>query len=152
MTDLAALADKDRIADTIHRLFDAVDERDWRTVHACMTERVLLDMSSLSGEAAVELPASEVTDAWDAAFKPLDHVHHQVGNLRVELRGDEAGATCHGIAFHHRALASGPGVRRFVGTYELGLRRDGERWRVRLLRFEVRFVDGVLELEQQPRR
>lgn len=151
MTDLADLIDKDRIADTIHRLFDAVDERDWRGVHACMASRLLLDMSSLSGQPAVELAASEITSAWDAAFRPLDHVHHQLGNLRIELRGDEALATCHGTAYHHRATVRGPSVRRFVGTYELRLRRAEEGWLVTRLRYESRFVDGELDLERAPR-
>ena len=43
---------------------------------------------------------------------------------------------------------SGRNTRTFVGTYELGLRRDGARWRISRFRFEAKYVEGNLELEE----
>lgn len=78
----------------------------------------------------------------------MQAIHHQAGNFRVTLRGDAADASCYAIAFHYRPNPSGRNTRTFVGSYDLGLRREGGRWRIDRFRFDAKFVDGNLELEK----
>jgi hypothetical protein len=52
------------------------------------------------------------------------------GELPGLAEGDEADATCYGIAIHYRPNASGRNARTFVGSYDLGLRRLKGRWRI----------------------
>lgn len=150
MTDLEALVAKDQIATCIHDLFIATDQRDWPRVRGCFTERVRFDMTSLAGGTPQELTPTQITDAWQAGLKPLQHIHHQTGNLQIAVDHDTATAICYGIALHHRPTTSGQNVRRFVGSYDFTLRRAGPRWLITSFRFNVKFVDGNLSLETSP--
>lgn len=150
MTDVATLAAKDSIAARIYDLFLGTDQRDWSRVRACFTERVHFDMTSVAGGAAQDLTPMQITDAWHAGLAPLDHIHHQAGNLQIHVESDSATASCYGIALHYRATKSGDNVRRFVGTYDFTLRRVETRWLISAFRFNVKFVDGNLSLETAP--
>jgi hypothetical protein len=150
MTDLATLAAKDQVATCIYDLFISTDQRDWPKVRACFTDRVHFDMTSLTGGSPEDLTPTEITEAWQAGLGPLDHVHHQAGNLQIAVDHDSAAAFCYGVAFHYRATKSGDNVRRFVGSYDFALQRAGTRWLISSLRFNVKFVDGNLSLETAP--
>jgi hypothetical protein len=148
MDDLTTLADKQQIVEVITDLFVATDRRDWPAVLEILAPQVTFDMSSLGGPPAALTPAKEIVAAWDKGLAPLEAVHHQVGNFRVWPRGDEADAFCYGIAVHFRSNPTGRNTRTFVGSYDLGLVRDGGRWRVRAFRFDAKYVDGNLDLEK----
>ena len=150
MTDLETLVAKDRIAAVVHRLFTATDRRDWPAVRACLADVVDFDMTSLAGGNPARLTPTQITDGWDAALKPIQNVHHQIGNLQIAVHGDAATTFCYGIALHYRATASGDNVRRFVGSYDFALRRSGEGWVISAFRFNAKFVDGNLALEKAP--
>jgi len=150
MTILDTLVAKDRIASVVHQLFMATDKRDWPAVRACFADLVVFDMTSLAGGTPGSLTPVQITDAWEAGLKPIQHVHHQTGNLEIAVHGDTATAFCYGIALHYRTTASGDNVRRFVGSYDLTLRRSGEGWAISAFRFNSKFVDGNLALEKAP--
>lgn len=150
MRDLDTLVAKDGIATVVHRLFIATDQRDWPAVRRCFADRVEFDMTSLAGGSPVQLTPRQITDAWDVGLKPIQHVHHQVGNLEIEVRGDTATAFCYGVALHFRPTASGENVRRFVGSYDFQLHRGSDGWRIGGFRFNAKFVDGNLNLEKAP--
>lgn len=87
--------------------------------------------------------------AWAESFRLLDHVHHQVGNFQTELDGKRAHVRCYGIAFHYRAgIAAASKSRTFVGTYELDLLAQAQRWLISKLKFNLKFIDGNRELEK----
>jgi hypothetical protein len=145
-TDTAA---RSRVEDTVIRMFVATDERDWPLVASCFTDPFVLDMSSLGAGAAAATSPAQVTAAWAAAFEPLTHVHHQVGNFQTQLAGERAQVRCYGIAFHHRAdLAIASRSRTFVGSYDFELTRQDAQWRIAVLRFKLKFIEGNLELEK----
>jgi SnoaL-like domain len=148
MDDLETLAQKQQIVEVITDLFVATDRRDWPTVLECLAPEVNFDMASLGGPPAADTPAKEIVAAWDKGLAPLEAVHHQVGNFRVWPRGEAAEAFCYGIAVHYRSNPTGRNTRTFVGSYEIGLIRDGERWRIRAFRFDAKYVDGNVELEK----
>ena len=150
---LEQLIDERDVADVVVRLFVATDLRDWAGVEACLAERVTLDMTSLTGGEPLHRSGREVAAMWEEGLRPIDHVHHQVGNLRATVAGDEAKVSCYGIALHHRStIDSDRKTRRFVGSYDVHLRREHARWRVDLFRFNLAFVDGNLELEKEKRK
>ena len=142
------LVDEHDVIGVVTNLFVATDRRDWDTVLACLAPEVNLDMTSLSGGAPARVPAGEIVADWQQGLAPIDAVHHQVGNFRLEVDGDHAAASCYGIAYHYRAKASGGKTRVFVGTYDVGLRRGASGWRIEEFRFNCRFIDGNLTLEE----
>lgn len=127
-------------------LFTATDRRDWAAVEACLASRLTLDMTSLAGGEPVETTGAAVAAMWKEGLAPIDHVHHQVGNLVVTIRGDEAHVTCYGIALHHRKIASPRRTRVFVGSYRMRLARLDGRWRIDRFTFDLAFLEGNLEL------
>lgn len=146
LEDLAArLAAEDRVV----RMFVATDERDWPTLEDCFTDPFTLDMSSMVGGAPATMTPSQVAAAWADGFKPLDHVHHQVGNFRTAIDGATATVQCYGVALHHRAkVAPGQRSRMFVGTYELRLVNPAAGWKISALTFRLKFIDGNIDLEK----
>jgi len=145
---LEALLDKDAIGAVLTRLFVATDERDWAAVQACFDASVVFDMTSLGAPKAVTLSPAQIADAWRDGLRPIESVHHQVGNVRIDCVGDRAKASCYGIAYHCRSTKSGRNTRVFVGTYDVELRRAAPAWRITHFRFNLKFIDGNLELEK----
>jgi hypothetical protein len=146
--ELQQLIEKDRIIDTINQLFIGTDARDWPTVRACFADAVHFDMTSLTGGTASQLSPEQIAAAWEEGLRPLQAIHHQVGNYRVKLEGERATAFCYGIALHYRPMRSGRSTRVFVGSYDFHLRRVENRWQIDGLRFTLKYLDGSAELEK----
>jgi len=144
---LRRLLEKDAVITTLNYLFRAVDERDWTRAEACLAPHLVLDLTSLSGGEPESTTGTAVVDGWRDGLDHLQASHHQAGNYEVEVHGEEAYASCYGIAYHYLPNDSGLNTRTFVGTYEFGLRKLGGSWRVDLLRYILKFQDGNIELE-----
>ena len=144
---LRLLLEESAVISAINRLFRSTDERDWEAVDSCFAPTVRLDMTSLTGgEPETTTPAS-IVESWNQALSQLEAVHHQAGNYEVFVTGTRARASCYGTAFHYHPNESGRNVRRFVGTYDFGLHKRRGQWCVDMLRYNVKFVDGNLDLE-----
>jgi SnoaL-like protein len=146
---LRGLIEREQVAAVINSLFVATDRRDWKQVEACFARSVLFDMTSLAGGQPAHLAPREIIEGWETGLKPIEAIHHQTGNLSVWCSGDEATASCYGIAYHFRRTASGRNTRVFVGSYDFHLRRQGDTWKIDLLRFNLKFIDGNLELDKE---
>jgi hypothetical protein len=138
------------VIDVINRLFISTDLRDWQAVRGCFAASVLFDMSSAGGGPPARLTAQEITDGWDGGLRALKSIHHQAGNYQVTVAGKEATAFCYGIAYHHRPVRSGRNTRTFVGSYDFGLILTADGWKLNAFRFNLKFIDGNLELHQEP--
>jgi hypothetical protein len=148
--NLEQLVARVAVVDAIVRLFVATDSRDWVAVEGCFAEEVVFDMVSVVGEAPARLAGARIAAGWAEGLAPIEAVHHQAGNFQVEVAGDEATASCYGIALHHRRVASGRNTRAFVGTYDFHLVRDSAgRWRIDLFRFNLKFLDGNHDLHAE---
>ena len=145
---LQQLLDERDAGRVVVALFTATDRRDWAKVEACLAPRLTLDMTSLTGGAPVETTGAAVAAMWKEGLAPIDHVHHQVGNLLVSVSGEEGQASCHGIALHHRKVAAPRSTRVFVGSYRIHLARLDGRWRIDRFTFDLAFLEGNLELEK----
>jgi len=136
------------LEDLVVRAFVAIDEREWGTFHGCLTDPVILDMTSLVGGEPSTVSPADVSSIWSEGFAKLTSIHHQVSNFRTAIDGDRALVKCYGIAFHHRADILDPVKwRRFVGTYEFDLLRGESGWAITRLKFDCKFVEGNLRLE-----
>ncbi len=148
--DLQTLSAERDIVQVITALFTGTDDRDWARVRCCFADEVVFDMTSLAGGAPATLTPKAITDGWDAGLAMLQAVHHQAGNYSVDVLGDSADAFCYGIAYHYKPTQSGRNTRIFVGSYDFHLVRVAREWKINRFRFNLKFVDGNMRLEQEP--
>ncbi|WP_345263007.1 nuclear transport factor 2 family protein [Nibrella viscosa] len=143
---LKLLLEKDRIIDTINLLFIATDSRDWEAVKRCFTELVMFDMSSMTGAAPALTTAQEIAAGWEQGLAPLKAVHHQAGNYRVRIHGDQAEAFCYATATHFLPNSTGQNTRTFVGSYDFRLINEDKSWRINQFTFNLKYLDGNTDL------
>jgi hypothetical protein len=104
-------------------------------------------MTSLTPGEPATLTSKQIVDSWDKGLKPLKGIHHQSGNFVVKITGKEATAFCYGMAIHYLPNKSGRNTRTYVGSYDFHLEKEGERWRIDLFKFNLKFLDGNPNLE-----
>jgi SnoaL-like domain len=146
---LRRLQAREEILDALNDLFVGTDAREWDRVRAVLAPTVRFDVKSLTGAEPTTLGSEEIISGWERGLRPIRAVHHQTGNFRVRVSGDEADAFCYGIASHYLPNVSGRNTRVFVGSYDFHLRRENGRWRIDLFRFNLKYIDGNLELEKE---
>jgi hypothetical protein len=117
-------------------------------VRAVLAPMLRVDTTSLTGGEPTMMSGSTLVTSWDEGLQPILAIHHQVGNLQVKLLGGSAEAHCYGIATHYRPTRSGRNVRTFVGSYDFELRQMDGVWRITLFRFNLKYLDGNLDLEK----
>ncbi|HXV14630.1 MAG TPA: nuclear transport factor 2 family protein [Candidatus Krumholzibacteria bacterium] len=142
------LIDRANIVDVINTLFVGTDNRNWDVVRNCFAPSVLFDMSSLGAGEPHHMTPNEIVAAWDAGLKPMQAIHHQVGNYLVTVDGPKsASAFCYGIAIHYLPNPTHANTRTFVGSYDFGLTKENGRWKIEKFKFTLKYVDGNLKLE-----
>ena len=146
---LRALQEREEVLDVVNDLFVGTDDRDWDRVRDVLAPRVLFDVESMTGSEPETLDAADIVARWEEGLRPIRAVHHQTGNFRVRVSGDEADVFCYGTATHYRPTPSGRNTRTFVGSYDFHLLRSGDRWRIDVFRLNLKYVDGNLELEKE---
>lgn len=144
---LRRLLEKDAVIAALNRLFRSTDGMDWEDVRRCFAPSVFLDMTSVVGGAPEETTPEAIADGWKKSLGHLKAVHHQAGNYEVQVQGDEAAASCYGIASHFLPNENGESTRTFVGTYDVGLRKLAGTWRIDRFRFNLKYVQGNPDLE-----
>lgn len=142
------LVEKDKIITTVNNLFIHTDNRNWPGVIACFSDQVLLDMTSLTGGVPTQVTPKQITDQWEQGLKKLKAIHHQAGNYQIEVKNSEADVFCYGIATHYLPNPSKNNVRTFVGSYNIHLVKLNQSWRIDKLKFNLKYLDGNLELEK----
>ncbi|HJU90978.1 MAG TPA: nuclear transport factor 2 family protein [Gemmatimonadaceae bacterium] len=145
------LIERDRVIETVVRLFVSTDQKDWTAVERCFTPQVRFDMTSVAGGTPQTVTPKTIADGWREGLAPIDHVHHQVGNFLVELEEARATISCYGIAYHYKERRSGQRTRVFVGSYDFELVKSDtgadRNWRIEAMRFNLKFIDGNAALE-----
>ncbi len=138
---------KDRIIDTVNRLFINTDKRDWAGVKALFASRVFFDMTSLAGGEPAVITPQEIVDGWAKGLKPLTAIHHQAGNYLVDIQVNVATVFCYGVAWHYLPNKTNRNTRTFVGSYDIHLQEDEGEWKIDRFRFNLKFIDGNKDLE-----
>lgn len=147
-TQTNAMVEEKNIIKTVDRLFVSTDNRDWEGVKACFADEVVLDMTSVMGGEPNKLTPQQIADGWAQGLKGLKAIHHQAGNYDVLLKADEADVFCYGIAFHYLPNVTGQNSRIFVGSYNFHLKKIGTEWRIDMFKYNLKFIDGNLELHK----
>ncbi len=140
--------EKDRVIETVTRLFINTDNRNWAGVKALFAPRVLFDMTSLAGGQPATIMPQEIVDGWDKGLRSLKAIHHQAGNFLVDIKGNGASAFCYGVAWHYLPNKTGRDTRTFVGSYDFHLVQQEGEWKIDRFKFNLKFIDGNPDLER----
>lgn len=150
MTNSEGLTDREAAIDALTRFVCALDEGDPDLLRSSITEDMLMDLSpfdkigrsysSFSGkETVVERLMKVVGQSMDST--------HMITNIRTKGSGDSLEIACYALAQHYR-LGQGPSPD-FQDFYLMGNKykaqvvRDGDVWRVKSLRVEPAWTQGV---------
>lgn len=125
------------------RLFVSMDEGRWEDVADCLSERVLLDLSSEGGGRATRTTRKKVVEALEGRLRGLASVQHQVGNVLIEVGEDGASAFCYCTESDYFPNETGGSVLTKLGSYDFHLSLDAEgAWKFDALRFNLKFSHG----------
>jgi hypothetical protein len=147
MSTYQNLLEKDKVKEVVNRLFISTDNRDWDTVSQLFASEVLFDMTSMVGGKPMRLNPQEIVASWEKGLKPLKAIHHQAGNYIVNTNQNEAEVFCYGIASHYLPNKTNQNTRIFVGGYDFHLIKNGENWQIDKFKFNLKYIDGNLKLE-----
>jgi len=134
--------EKIEINDVINRLFVNTDLRTWETVEACFADSVNLDYTSLVGGEPLQVTPSQIMVGWKSLLPGFQATHHQVSNFLIDLDGNEAACSANGIAYHYLPNQEGENFWTVVGTYDFQLAKQGQDWKVTMMKFNFKFMMG----------
>ncbi|WP_158618038.1 nuclear transport factor 2 family protein [Chitinophaga lutea] len=129
-------------------IFIGADERDWDRCLRAFAPTVHLDYTSMAGGQPADLPAAAIVDAWKGFLPRFKATHHQLGNFTVSVKGEEAIVFFYGTATHYFPAGTGGNVWTVVGTYDAKLIQQDGRWKVSMLRLNLKYQDGNLALPE----
>ncbi len=139
--------EKDRVIDTVSRLFINTDNRDWPRVKALFAPRVLFDMTSSPGPARVPQAAGDRRLLGQGAQSTQCNTPPG-GQLPCGYKDNEATAFCYGVTWHYLPNKAERNTRTFVGSYDLHLVKQDEDWKIDRFKFNLKFIDGNADLEK----
>ena len=134
---LAALVTRQQIVDVLAAYCERLDEYDIDGVAELFAEDCVTDYGPGRGGPVRGRP--QVRDRIAGGQAEFRRTHHQLGQIRVELHGDRAGALSYLTAFHERWDGSTARVHlRYVDELD----RTGGVWRISSRTVRVSAVEG----------
>jgi hypothetical protein len=134
--DLQEISDRLEISDVLTRYTRAIDTFDWDRLDTVFTPDAQIDYTESGGIAGSYAEAKPwLAEVLPAFFRTMMHT---LGQVEVELRGDEADVT----AYFHNPMtmddgAGGEKVVEIGGLYHHAMTRTPDGWRSRKLHEEV---------------
>ncbi|SFW85770.1 nuclear transport factor 2 family protein [Chitinophaga sancti] len=126
------------IIQAITTLFAGADERNWRKVKEVMGETVLLDYSSMNGNAASSLTPLQIAGSWAAFLPGFDKTHHQLSDFKVAKNDTVATVNFSGKATHW--IGNDSWV--VEGTYDVKLLLQNDQWLIAVMKFNFEKQSG----------
>ncbi len=140
---------QEAVVELVNKLFIYTDSQQWeKLLKEVFAEKVLFDMSSVSGNPPTQISAKAICDQWKEGFKGIEHVHHQAGNHVIEFYNEdvEAKIFCYAIAIHFKRAAKNGSTREFVGSYDLHANFTDQGWRIDRFSYRLKFLRGNSDL------
>ncbi|MFA5678378.1 MAG: nuclear transport factor 2 family protein [Pseudomonas sp.] len=116
----------------------ALDARDWSGLGRVFTEDARVDYGSLGvfeGRKAVVAIARQFIESCGAT-------QHLIGNIRIELEGDNAQARCYVQATHANRPSAPAGLMTLWGEYRDQLVRQGDGWAITARSLVIQHIHG----------
>lgn len=138
--ELQALHDRNAIVETICRVADALDARDWTLCRSALASHIWIDYSALRGQPPGWIDADAYVEERRASLSSLQ-THHISTNHRVTLDGDHASCVSSAM-IHRRTLDAEPRTFNTHARYTHGLVRMADGWKIDRIVQEVLWNDG----------
>lgn len=87
------------VEQTIIRMVNDVDRKEWSVVREQFTDSVFVDYSSLNGAAGAKVSSAVLVGGWQSLLVSVAN-HHMVSNFEVNVDGSKASSECHVYACH----------------------------------------------------
>jgi 3-phenylpropionate/cinnamic acid dioxygenase small subunit len=140
-TSLEALLAHHEIGRELTRFARAMDDRDWATLTAILTD----DATAEFGSGLIEGPEAIVATIRQY-LEACGTTQHLLGNLLVEAQGDQATSRCYVSDMHlARGDASEPTFRSLGDYHDRWVRLDG-RWRLAARHKHNRALIGSMDV------
>jgi hypothetical protein len=134
------------VIEAVNKLFIYVDNREWEKVMSIFYNTVLLDYTSMAGGVPADLSSRQIIDSWKGVMPGFDKTHHQLGNYLTEGDSLVHKVFCYGTATHYLANESGNNIWTVVGSYDFQLKKYDGVWRVTMMKFNLKYIDGNKQL------
>ena len=134
------LTERVRVIDVVNRLFIETDNKNWKELERIFARKVRFDVSSLAGGKPSTMTGKQIAAAWKKGLEPVKQVHHQTGNVLVEIKGKAAKVFCYGTATHYRPENKKRPITTFVGSYDLHLTQSKAGWVIDGFKFNKKYV------------
>ena len=115
-------------------------------VNEVFTSQVDFDMTSVGGLSS-KVTSQSIVEGWEAGFEGIESVHHQIGNVDIEVEGLTAKVFCYGTATQYKTSDSGKNTRTFIGTYDFDLVKENSQWKIEGFKFNLKMMDGNVEFK-----
>ena len=116
--------EQEKIIQTVKNLFNGADEHNWTKVENSMGDSVLIDFSSMTGEASSIKTAKQIAGNWATFLPGFDKTHHRLSNFQVTQNDNTATVHYNGKADHF----IGKDVWTVEGTYDTELSNTNNNW------------------------
>jgi len=146
---LQYLVDKDAIEQVYIRYCEIVDAKTFDDMHEVFTEDAVSDYTQALGPGVISPDRASLIASMHSNLGPRSNcgpTHHNVGNFRIEVTGDEAHAKVHYYAEHIGRGALEGEQYSMWGQYEDDLVRTSAGWRVRYRIYTCSFSRGPSEV------
>ena len=143
---LQQLLDRAEISDLLARYSTALDSRDWPLLGTVFAPDAVCDYGTLGNPSGLD----EITALIRGTIGDLDATQHLVGNVVVDVRGDEATADCYLISQHIRRDTPGGDHYFLGGRYSDRLVRTADGWRIAHRTLHRMWTSGNREVVRRP--
>ena len=136
---------REEIVETVNKLFVYTDSQEWEKLqNEVFTHEVDFDMSSIGAEKK-EMTSKAICGIWENGFKEIDSVNHLAGNYIISIQDATATVFAYATATHYKKSASQGKTREFVGTYDIGLLKQGIGWRINKFKYTLKYSAGNMD-------
>src|SRR4051812_46114578 len=143
---VARLVDRVEIEELLARYSTALDSRDWHLLSTVFLPDATCDYGA--GRHPEGLGA--ITDFIRGTIGDLDATQHLVGNVVIDVRGDEATADCYLISQHIRKGTAGGDHYFLGGRYSDRVVRTPAGWRISHRTLHRMWTSGNREVVRRP--
>jgi 3-phenylpropionate/cinnamic acid dioxygenase small subunit len=143
---LQQLLDRAEIGDLLARYSTALDSRDWDLLETVFLPDAVCDYGALGHPRGVV----EIAALIRGTIADLDATQHLVGNVVVDVQGDEATADCYLISQHIRRDTPGGDHYFLGGRYHDRVVRTPAGWRIAHRTLHRLWTEGNRDVVRRP--